>query len=184
MLLADIIKKQKIHTRQIDIASYDAGPESILVEGVLKDKRLAISFVPTGDPTPPGMVHHMIIRMVIGGPQLVIEDIDVDMPTIPRQECMETRESLLLLKGLPIASGFMVRAKNLVGGAKGCAHLLALLTAMAPAAVQGAWAASTRQPRDPATYLPETVERAKDTCRIWRSDGPLVKKYREMIDPE
>ena len=184
MLLADKIKKHKIHTRQIDIASYDAGPESILVEGVLKDERLATSFSPTGEPTPPGTVHHMIIRMVIQAPGLVIEDIDVDMPTIPRQECLETRASLLQLKGTPIVAGFMVKIKDLMGGAKGCAHLVALLTAMAPAVVQGAWAASTRKRRDPATYLPETVERAKDTCRIWRSDGPLVKKYRDMIDPE
>ena len=182
MICTDRTKKQKIHTRQIDIASYEGGSDSIVVEGVLKDERLATSFGPTGEATPPGTVHHMIIRMVIRGPELVIQDIDVEMPTIPRQECLETRESLLQLRGLSIAAGFMVKTKKLVGGAKGCAHLLALLTAMAPAAVQGAWAAATREHRDPATYLPETVERAKDTCRIWRSDGPLVKKYRDMLD--
>ena len=60
-----------------------------------------------------------------------------------------------------------------MGGAKGCAHLVALITAMASAAVQGAWAAMTSKPRDPATYLPDAKERIKDTCRVWRSDGPM-----------
>jgi len=44
------------------------------------------------------------------------------------------------------------RVKDLAGGTKGCAHLVALLTAMAPAVVQGAWAAMTRELRDPETF--------------------------------
>jgi len=59
-----------------------------------------------------------------------------------------------------------------VGGTKGCAHLVALITAMASAAIQGAWVAMTSKPSDPATYLPGAVDRIKDTCRVWRSDGP------------
>ena len=117
----------------------------------------------------------MIIRMEVRGPKLIIEDIDVEMPTVPRQECLETLDSLMPLKGLPIVSGFTNRVKDLVGGVKGCAHLVALIAAMAPAAVQGAWAAMTSKPRDPATFLPGAVERIKDTCRIWRSDGPMMK---------
>lgn len=175
MIHIDKTKKQMIHTRRIDIATYEGGSDSIIVEGVLTDERLVTSFRPTGETNPPGTVHHMIIRMEIRGPKLVIEEIDVEMPTVPRQECLETLDSLLPLKGLPIVSGFTARVKNLAGGTKGCAHLVALLTAMAPAAVQGAWAAMTRKPRDPATYLPGAVERIKDTCRVWRSDGPMMK---------
>ena len=50
---------------------------------------------------------------------------------------------------------------------------------MASAAVQGAWAAMTSKPRDPATFLPGAVERIKDTCRVWRSDGPMFKDIEE-----
>jgi len=63
------------------------------------------------------------------------------MPTVPRPECLKTCESLQPIKGMQIASGFTARVKDLVGGVKGCAHLVALLTAMAPAAVRGAWSA-------------------------------------------
>jgi hypothetical protein len=175
MIRIDKNKKQKIHTRRIDIATYEGEADSIIVEGILKDTRLENSYRPTGDTLPPGTVHRMIIRMEVRGPKLVIEDIDIEMPTVPRQECQETLDSLLPLKGLPIVSGFTNRVKDLVGGTKGCAHLVALITAMAPAAVQGAWAAMTRTPRDPATYLPGAVDRIKDTCRIWRADGPMFK---------
>ena len=175
MINSDKTETQKIHTRRIDIATYEGGPDSIVVEGVLKDERLANSYRPSGEALPPGTVHHMIIRMEVRGPKLVIEDIEVEMPTVPMSECRETLDSLLPIKGLPIVSGFTNRVKDLVGGAKGCAHLVALITAMASAAVQGAWAAMTSKPRDPATFLPGAVERIKDTCRVWRSDGPLVK---------
>ena len=109
-----------------------------------------------------------------------LEDIEVEMPTVPNQECRETLDSLLPLIGLPIVSGFTNRVKDLVGGTRGCAHLIALITAMAPAAVQGAWAAMTSKPQDPAEILPGAVERIKDTCRIWRSDGPLVKEIEKQ----
>ena len=175
MINIDKTKTQKIHSRRIDIATYEGGSDSIIVEGVLKDERLANSYRPSGEALPPGTVHHMIIRMEVRGPKLVIEDIEVEMPTVPMQECRETLDSLTPIKGLPIVSGFTNRVKDLVGGAKGCAHLVALITAMASAAVQGAWAAMTSKPGDPATFLPGAVERIKDTCRVWRSDGPLVK---------
>ena len=50
-----------------------------------------------------------------------------------------------------------------------------MITAMASAAIQGAWVAMNSKPRDPATYLPGAVDRIKDTCRVWRSDGPKFK---------
>ena len=176
MTSMDHREKQKIHTRRIDIATYAGSSDTIIVEGILKDERLTKSYRPSGRTLDPGTVHHMIIRMKVRGPKLVIEDIEVDMPTVPRQECRETLDSLSPLRGMPIVSGFTNRVKDLVGGAKGCAHLVALITAMAPAAVQGAWAAMTSKPRDPATFLPGAVARIKDTCRVWRSDGPLMKK--------
>jgi hypothetical protein len=33
-------KGQKIHTRQIDIATYEGTSDSIIVEGILRDERL------------------------------------------------------------------------------------------------------------------------------------------------
>jgi hypothetical protein len=88
-----------IHNRKIDITTYEGGPDSVIVEGILHDERLVETYRPTGDKHPPGAVHHMIIRMEIKGPKLTIEDIEVEMPTIPYEECLETLGTLNQLKG-------------------------------------------------------------------------------------
>ncbi|MCB2148216.1 MAG: DUF2889 domain-containing protein [Deltaproteobacteria bacterium] len=181
MITLDKAKQQKIHTRQIDIATYEGTSGSIIVEGLLRDERLLESYRPTGVIHPPGTIHHMIIRIEIEGPQLVIEDIDVEMPTIPHDACIETLESLAPIKGMSIVSGFTAKVKDLVGGTKGCCHLLALLMAMAPAAVQGAWSAMAREPIDPDVYLPMAMARVKNTCWVWRDDGPLMKEWNAEI---
>ena len=178
--MIDISARQKIHTRKIDIATYEGESDSIIVEGILRDERLLDAYQSTGEVYPPGTIHHMIIRMKIRGPQLVIEDIEVEMPTIPHNECIETHKSLSPLKGIPIVSGFNANVKKLIGRTKGCSHLMSLLTAMAPAAVQGAWSAMAREPVDPEIYMPSAMERLENTCWVWREDGPLMEKFKNF----
>jgi hypothetical protein len=172
---------QKIHTRQIDIATYEGASDSIIVEGILRDERLLDNYRPTGEIYPPGTIHHMIIRIEVKGPDLIIDDIEVEMPTIPHSACIETLECLAPIKGMPIVSGFTNKVKDLVGGIKGCCHLLSLLTAMAPAAVQGAWSAMAREPIDPEIYMPMALGRVKNTCWVWREDGPLMKEWSAKV---
>lgn len=172
---------QKIHTRNIAVAIFTCTADTIVVEGHLKDDRLIDSFRSGGDVIPPGVVHNMIIRMKVRGPKLIIEDIDVEMPTVPHDDCLETRRTLEPIKGLSIVAGFTVKARSLVGGAKGCAHLVALLMAMAPAAVQGAWTAATRQPNNSQALKTYSMKRLKNTCYVWRSDGPAFAKYKQSL---
>ncbi len=163
---------QKIHTRQIDIATYRGNtPDAFIVEGILKDERLLDTFGPAGKFYPAGTIHHMIVRITVKALTLVIEDIEVEMPTIPHQMCIDTLKCLDPVKGLAIVSGFTSSVKKLVGGVKGCVHLLALLTAMAPAAFQGVFSAIGKD-LDPS----HTAEKMKDTCRVWREDGPLMEQ--------
>ena len=172
---------KKVHTRQIEVSTYDYDQDTILVEGILKDDRFNRIYRPTGETSPPGTVHHMIIQMKVRRPEFSIEDIDVEMPTVPQEECPDTRKSLEPIKGLKITSGFTARVKELAGGVKGCAHLVALLTAMAPAAIQGGWAAMAQKPSDPAKYFESTMKVVINTCRVWREGGPFVKKYRQKF---
>lgn len=168
---------KKVHTRTINIATYIYDQDAVVVEGELKDDRLIQSFRASGEIAEPGIIHSMIIRILVKGPALVIEDVQVQMPTVPNEVCLETRESLEPILGLPIISGFTMKIKERVGGAKGCAHLLALLTAMAPAAVQGAWTAASTRKRDSADLKQYSMERLKNTCYVWREDGPAFRKY-------
>ncbi len=182
MMTIDKKKLQKIHTRNIHVAIYSYEDDAIVVEGQLKDNRLIDSYRSGGDVIKPGVVHNMTIRMKVRGPGLIIEDIDVEMPTVPNDGCLETRRSLEPIIGMSIVSGFTLKVRNLVGGAKGCAHLVALLMAMAPAAVQGAWSAATRSPSNSQALKTYSMGRLKNTCYVWRSDGPAFKKYKQSIE--
>jgi len=166
---------QKIHSRQIDIATYKCTADSFIVEGVLRDDRLMDSYGPTGKSVPPGTVHHLIIRFEVKGPDLVIEDIEVEMPTIPNEFCIETIKCLDPIKGMQIVSGFTSKVKNLVGGVNGCVHLVALLTAMAPAAFQGVFSGMGRKLKAPLI-----AERMKNTCWVWRAEGPLMSQLKDV----
>ena len=172
----------KIHARTLDIATYPYENGKLIVEGVLKDERFCPSHLMTGEVRPPGTLHHMRVRMVVAGPDLVIEDIEADMPHTPRDECRETEESLQPVIGMSISAGFTHRVKTALGGPSGCSHLTELLLAMAPAAVQGFWSNLVRTPYNPADYSEKAMEIVLDTCRVWRADGPTVKAYRKEIE--
>lgn len=176
MISLDKTRQQKIHSRKIDTVIYEGASDTIIVEGSLQDERFLDSYLPTGEVRPPYTVHHMIIRMELQVPELVIIDIEVEMPTAPHEACHEIRQCLAPLKGMRIAAGFTSRVRKLVGRETGCTHLLALLTAMAPAAFQGAWSATVRRPVDPETYA-SMMGNLKNSCWVWREDGPLAKKW-------
>lgn len=179
-----IEKKQKIHTRSIDITTYEDTSDSIVVEGILKDDRLLESYRIAGERIAPGTFHHMIVRIKVRGFQLVIDEIEVEMPTVPHDVCLETLRCLEAVKGMSITPGFTSKVKALAGGPKGCNHLLTLLTAMAPAAVQGAFSAKAREPLDQKTSALIALKRLRNSCWVWREEGPLIEKYKELFDAE
>lgn len=176
----------KIHTRQISLATYPADNGGIIVEGSLKDDRSVGVYVATGEKKPPGTIHHMVVRLLIGQPGLTIQEIEVDMLTVPREQCFETEESMQRLKGMQIKSGFTAKVKELIGGNKGCAHLTELVTSMAQEVVQGYY-----------TFVAQhssvsTSEKSKkgfssfitDTCYVWRKDGPVIKRLIEEYEKD
>ena len=178
-------KGEKLHTRNIEVTTYDYDGQRIIVEGFLKDDRFQKSHAITGEKFPSGAIHRMSIRLLVNCSTLLIEDIDVDLISVPREACRETIDCLAPIKGLTITKGFTAKVKNLAGGKKGCTHLVELLLAMAPAAIQGY---AAYQSKKPAVF---DSDRAKmilqflvNTCRAWRKDGPLVERFKKMLDME
>lgn len=181
MKMITIDRKKKIHDRTIEISTYVHGSDAVAVEGRLTDHRLRPTHYLSGECRPPGVIHDMAIRMIVRGPGLFIEEIEVDMETVPKEECRETENVLKAVAGMKIRSGFTEKVRALAGGAKGCTHLVALLIAMAPAAVQGAWAAVAQHPVDRAAVSGTALKFLENTCHVWRSDGPALTELRKIL---
>jgi len=176
-----IDRDNKIHGRIIEISTYVHGLDAVVVEGRLTDNRLRPTHYLSGECRPPGIVHDMIIRMVVRGAGLAIEAIEVDMETVPKADCREVENALQPVVGMKIRGGFTEKVKSLVGGVNGCSHLVALLLAMAPAAVQGAWAAVAQHPVDRSSVSGAALKFLENTCHVWRSDGPALTELKEKI---
>lgn len=172
-------KGEKIHTRHMEISTYDGGDNHIIVEGRLQDDRLISTYHISGRKRPPQNVHHMCIQMCIDCSGLSICDIHVEMPGVPHEECIQTAESLQKLKGMRIVPGFTSKVKKLLGGKQGCLHLTTLVLAMAPAILQGFWAFRSRTPdiKNLSSGLIENY--LLDTCWVWREDGLLAQQLFE-----
>jgi hypothetical protein len=125
----------------------------------------------------------MIVYLLINKSNLTIEDLHVEIPAIPYEECLDTRDAVASLKGLKIARGFTSRVKALIGGVKGCNHLATLLTAMGAPAIQG-WGVWRKQqsPDLSAHMTPDVFRILIDNCRIWREGGPLVNSVRKRLE--
>jgi hypothetical protein len=167
---------ESVHSRTLEIFTYPLADRGIIVTGELIEKRLQSYYGISGEIRPPHTVHHMIIRMLIEGLTFTITEIETEMPGVPREACLETAQFLNRLVGMDIASGFTLKAREIVGGRNGCAHLLALLTAMAPAAVQGFWVYHTAKPLEHDTSSRLLEEYLIDTCWVWRREGLLAEE--------
>jgi hypothetical protein len=176
-------KGKKLHTRNIEVTTYDYDGQRMIVEGFLRDDRFQESHVITGETFPGGIIHHMAIRLLVNCSNLMIEEVDCEQMAVPREVCRETIDCLAPLKGLTITKGFTSKVKKLAGGSRGCTHLVELILAMAPAVFQGFGAHQSRKPpnldSDRAQML---LQFLLNTCRVWREDGPMVERFKKKLN--
>lgn len=178
----------KAHERTITVATYPAGDDKVIVEGRLVDRRLKDYYLVTGEKRPAGDIHHMIIRLLVEITGFTIDDVEVELATVPRDECGDVQGTLDVIKGEKIAKGFSARMKSLLGGTKSCTHLLTLLIAMGPAALQGVFSSRAQKPMEMASFISDPgrarffMKTLLNTCLVWREDGPAMKRLRETIE--
>ncbi|MBW2226992.1 MAG: DUF2889 domain-containing protein [Deltaproteobacteria bacterium] len=147
--------RRKLHTRNIEIFTYEYDDKSIVAEGART-------------------VHHMVIQMRIECSSLTIKEIKVEMPGVPYEACKETAGSLDAVEGLRIAPGFTSKVRKILGKNKRCLHLTTLLLAMAPAVMQGYKVFNDTQPS--SSEIPSDVMEnyVVDSCWVWRKGGALA----------
>jgi hypothetical protein len=170
-----------VHSREILIKTSDLGEHYVLVEGSLIDHRYPPRHNETSGESE--LVHHMLIRLKVKGPEMLIERAEASMPHHPREECPEMLPWIRNLEGLRIAPGYSIKVKKVIGGTKGCAHLTSLVIAMGESAVQGYWAAYGAESRRKG-LSEQTIKKFINTCHLWKEDGPIVKGLRQTLETQ
>ncbi len=182
--LQALITGQPFHSRSIDMKSYALDDDTILVEGWLREDRFHNIYDITGDEIEKGPVHHMTLRLKLGGAPLTILDAEAEMVHVPLEFCRSTLETIQKIIGLKISAGFTKKVRDLMGGEQGCAHLTHLLTVMSQAAFQGN-AAHKRKSRRPVPGSIDDVEGLESligSCRAWKQDGPKMNNLKAAIE--
>ena len=176
-------KENRIHQRVLDMSSYALDDDKIVVEGSLRDERFRPVYELSGQKREEGVIHHMVIRLLVGGVPLRILDAEAEMPHVPLPLCVTTRESVKKIIGLKIKSGFGEKVHKLIGGVQGCAHLTHLLTVMVQEALHGYWTHKMRKPEPPPGSLEEIdgLSYLLNSCSLWKKDGPIMQEIKDFI---
>lgn len=182
--LKELVTGEVVHERNIQVRSYPLEDGSLLVEGILRDERFITGYHWDGRVRPPGVVHELCIRFLVGGWPLEILDAEAEMLQVPDEGCPEAEEAVRRLIGLPILSGYSQAVKRAMGETRGCLHLTHLALVMGTAALHGYWTQRSREPM----ALPDSWEEwpgihaLLDSCHLWTREGPMVSKLRQAIE--
>jgi hypothetical protein len=84
--------REKAQERTITIATYSAGTDKIVMEGTLIDRRFTENYLLTGEKRPVGVFHHIVLRNLVNATIRRIENIDIKLIEIPRDECIKIKD--------------------------------------------------------------------------------------------
>jgi hypothetical protein len=121
------------------------------------------------------IVHDMTLTIRLRHPDLVITAVEGRMDHRPYTLCTDAVPPLQRLVGLSVMQGFLRAVNERFGRQLGCAHMTALVHAMAPVVKQGAGAAFHEDEAMPRTDQDLWFV---NTCQAWREDGPLHERVR------
>lgn len=161
------------HIRSIRVEANDEGG-SLIVTGTLVDER------PRGGEKwfgvdGPRVIHQMALTLVVRPSDFVITEVRGGMEAHPYRICPDAVPSLQTLVGASVAQGFTRAVNERLGRQRGCAHMTALIHAMAPVVKQAMGAVFAAAEEDFADGARPWMI---DTCQAWREDGPLHRLVR------
>ncbi|MBW1786589.1 MAG: DUF2889 domain-containing protein [Deltaproteobacteria bacterium] len=182
--LKDLAEKHSpVHERKIELHTYPINEDEVVVEGWLRDERLVKGYFWDGETRLPGVVHHIGVRLLVGGWPLRILDAEAEMRRVPQELCPTVLDTVKKVVGLTIESGFSGRVLELLGRVEGCTHMSYLVMAMGPAAVHGYWTHKSRKRRPAPRSMEEFpgLGALVNSCMLWREDGPLIQKIEDYF---
>lgn len=173
MTLSKPVSRKLLHNRKVECFGFERDDGLWDIEGHLVDTK-TYDFanrdrgsIRAGEP-----LHEMWLRLTL---DLDLKVHDVEARTVwgPYSICGDITEDFKALVGLSIKPGWTQKTRELLGGIKGCTHLVELLGPIATTAFQTVYAA--RAQRSKAAGKRERPALI-DSCHAWASDSPVVAK--------
>jgi hypothetical protein len=168
-----------IHTRRYEVRAFRMAADRLMLRGVVVDEKPAGLYL-KGD-VQPLWLHHMIVELEIVYPTFLIEKASATFHEHPHLECTHITDHYKKLEGMSIARGFNAKVKELFAGARGCTHITALLSAMAPVAIQAGWSMRAVASSDGQADAQRNYENRErqlsgtiNTCHMWDENGALA----------
>lgn len=173
--------RQHLHTRDIDIKGYYREDGLWDIEANFTDKKtytyekLTPGIVAAGFP-----VHDMSLRLSIDS-TFTVREVEAVMNEKPYSVCSGVLDNFQKLIGLTIGPGWNRKAREAVGGVKGCTHLVELLGPIATIAFQtlsGDYAQQLIAEQGGEKPLEEKQGQAPfmlNGCYAWRPQSEVVK---------
>ncbi len=178
MPLPESIEREELHTRQIIMRSYRRKDGLYDIEARVLDTK-AQPFSPPLIETPiaPGaFIHDLSIRLVIDE-WLVIHDAIASSDSTPFAVCKQAPPTLAVLKGEKIGGGWNKLIREKFKGAKGCTHLMEMLSPMATTAMQTLYPYIQHRPvRTDENGRPLKI----DSCYAYASNRDVVQRIWPM----
>ncbi|NPV93538.1 MAG: DUF2889 domain-containing protein [Firmicutes bacterium] len=139
----------EIYSRKKSVEINLAGPDRLSVNAVFKDS-----------------VHEIRVRIMVGFPEMVIRDAQVEFVSCPWDLCYEAAGVMSRLVGLKLGRGIRKTVKEAVAGSDGCSHLGELMSEVMQALMQAHYRTQLYL-LDPEERAQATISTLKGTCRAF-----------------
>lgn len=171
MPLSPPAPRQKLHTRAIVLEGFRREDGLFDIEARLDDtKTYPFANEDRGEIAPGEKLHGMLMRLTIDEDMVVVA-CEANTEFGPYTVCPAITPNFANLAGLRIGPGWTRRVKEVVGGVKGCTHLVELLGPMATVAFQ-TLVVVRRKKAAVASGPPALL----NTCHAYAADGPVVAR--------
>jgi len=178
MPLSPPVEREHLHTRAYAFRGYRRADGLWDIEGHMTDTK-TYSFpnewrgeIASGEP-----IHDMSIRLTVDD-ELTIVAVEAVTDRAPYAMCGDIAPAYGKLVGVSLKPGFTARCRELLGGVRGCTHLLELLGPVATTAHQTIHPMRERLRRQNGEPPPPPGRRPRllNTCHAFAADSPVVAR--------
>lgn len=176
MPLSEPAPRKRLHKRVITLEGYEREDGLWDIEGHLVDtKDYDFDNRWRGRVTAGTPVHNMRLRLTVDD-TMTVKAVDAAIDAGPHQVCPDIAPAYEVLVGERIKPGWNLRVRELLGGVRGCVHLVEMLGPIGTIAYQTMGPSLARKRQDDAQGIERKKPARLNTCHALRSDGPVVKE--------